>query len=90
MLEASLVGWNKGSKVLHAVTMDKLPPAWPNGPAEGACGEGDLYLMEHQKELVPWPPRVVGLAPYVRCRDCYGATGCKSPRCSFQWIKPDG
>jgi hypothetical protein len=83
----------KGSLVVHAVTMEEVvrkglsdEPALDDalGCLTAPCGAtGLLVIGEHlgQEVPLPWPPRVKGLAPGVRCRECWVATGRKKPRC---------
>lgn len=83
MFAAPLVGTRKRwPEVLHAVRMEDLPiKTWPNGTARSACGLSGLRLMSNDgKAPVPWPPRVAGLAPMVRCQECHELTGRKRPR----------
>ena len=70
-------------KTLHAVTMEQVIHGWKRGTFKSACGRKGLRLLgigSEEKVAARWPPGLKGLAPYVRCRDCWEATGKKRPR----------
>lgn len=71
--------------VMHAVTMDGFVAAYDGRETlTGACGATDLKVvglpLSDPAEVLPWPPRVAGLDPFSRCRDCWVATGKHRPR----------
>ncbi|MCA1845892.1 MAG: hypothetical protein LC792_22430 [Actinobacteria bacterium] len=75
--------------VCHAVGIDALIDAWPEGPAVGVCGAGGLRLLRLSPEgdggACPWPPRLASMpAGWARCRPCYVADGKRRPRCEFR------
>jgi hypothetical protein len=48
------------------------------------CGADRLKILSvgmKGEEALPWPPRIAGLAPMTRCRECWVATGRRRPRC---------
>ena len=74
----------KGGVVIHAVTMEGLVAAYKGSKTfTGACGTTGLKILSVEMKgegALPWPPRIAGLAPMTRCRDCWNATGKKRPR----------
>lgn len=75
-------------KLLHAVTADGLPvKSWPDGLATTACGVEAVQLLQRSdvEAPTPWPPRVRSLPEgFVRCAECYLATGRPRPRSEFR------
>lgn len=86
MVFAPLVAINpRWPRVLHAVEMEEIAHAWPNGSVTSECGRSRLRVLASGSDLVLWPPRVKGLTPdHERCADCYVATGRKRPRSTFR------
>lgn len=72
------------SYVLHAVTMEAIIDAYDGRKTfTAACGADKVKILSVEMKgegALPWPPRIAGLAPMSRCRDCWIATGKKRPR----------
>lgn len=73
---------------LHAATMEAIVDATIKKPKRlivGACGARGLVLPAEEWDdgavsVILWPPAIKDIAPNVRCRECWVATGKRSPR----------
>ena len=66
------------NKVIHAATMESVLHHNEDGTMTAACGTAGLKILSVEmkgESALPWPPRVNGLAPMTRCRDCWHQTG---------------
>ena len=87
MFSAPLVAFNRRwPRVLHAVDMEQIAPAWKKGGSVTAvCGATRLKVLACGPQLVLWPPQVKSLHPdHERCRACHEATGRKRPRSIYK------
>jgi hypothetical protein len=83
MFAAPLIAASKRHpRTLHAVTMKEVICAWGRGEATSVCGEKGLNLLANEDKslLLEWPPAIRGLAPSVRCQECWEQTGKMRPR----------
>lgn len=85
MLAAPLIGVSaRWPTVLHAVDAREIVRTWKQRTVAAVCGRRHLRLLDSGGGVVPWPPAVRGLAPLVRCRECWERTGRRRPRCHRQ------
>lgn len=84
MIAAPLIAVSaRWPRVLHAADMETICQAWPDGTVTAPCGATRLRLYAGGNGYpLPWPPRVRGLEPHTRCRECWTLTGRPRPRCS--------
>ena len=88
MLDAPLMAASqRWPTVIHAVDVDGLAvaasPSFKRTTVDAVCGRPQVKLLIAEDGTVAlWPPRIKGLAPRVRCRDCWELTGRKRPRTS--------
>jgi len=74
-------------KTTHAVTFEAIIEGWWRGTFTSACGIRSLRLVGHDGLAARWPPKVKH-CPYVRCRECWVATGKRRPR--TRWVSNKG
>lgn len=84
-LTAPLLGTSKRwPGVFHAIEMEEVVRAWPDGTVTAACGAARLRCVAQGGMIAPWPIRVKGLPEgWSRCKECHELTGRKRPRSAF-------